>query len=353
MADAAPTIVIKKIKKGGHGHHGGAWKVAYADFVTAMMAFFLLLWLLASTSEGQKKAIADYFTPTVGLKDEMGIGFEGGTSPSEDGTNKSDLAPPGLVPGQVQQGPTPDVPKEALIESDNEGKLFEKAEQEMKQAIESDPNLRKFSENIRMEQTPEGLKLEMIDDDKHPMFLPGSVSLSDFGQKILSAMTPLIKKMPNLISITGHTDSTPLGKLGYTNWELSSDRANSARRFLIGQGLHERRIGKIVGRADQELKLPEVPSSPRNRRIEIILLKGSHMTQAPSMLPAPRALLSVPRANDTLRIMQQRKEQQKAAEAAKAAAAKQPQSEKKSALDAFGLPGVGSLKPTTTTAPSP
>jgi chemotaxis protein MotB len=282
----------------------------------------------------------------------MGIGFEGGTSPAEDGTNKSDLAPPGLVPGQVQQGPTPDVPKDALIESDSEGKLFEKAAEAMRQAIEADPNLREFSENIRMEQTPEGLKLEMMDDDKYPMFLPGSVQLSDFGQKILSALTPLIKKMPNLISITGHTDSTPLGKLGYTNWELSSDRANSARRFLIGQGLHERRIGKIVGRADQELKLPEVPSSPRNRRIEIILLKGSHMTQAPSMLPAPRALLSVPRANDTLRIMQQRAEQQKAAEAAAKNSATQPKADKKSPSEAFGLLGVGSLKPTITQTPS-
>lgn len=342
MADVAPTIVIKKIKKGGHGHHGGAWKVAYADFVTAMMAFFLLLWLLASTSEGQKKGIADYFTPTVGLKDEMGIGFEGGISPLEEGTNKSELMPPGLIPGQVEQGPTPEAPKESMIESDNEGKLFEKAEQEMRQAMESDPNLREFTENIRMEQTPEGLKLEMLDDDKHPMFLPGSVHLSDFGQKILTAMTPLIKKMPNLISITGHTDSSPLGKLGYTNWELSSDRANTARRFLVGQGLHERRIGKIVGRADMELKLPEIPSSPRNRRIEIILLKGAHMTQVPAMLPAPRSLLTIPRANDTLLKMQQNLEKQKEAAQKKTlpAAQKQPTA-----------PLQETIKPITTKAP--
>jgi chemotaxis protein MotB len=295
--------------------------VAYADFVTAMMAFFLLLWLLASTSEGQKKSIADYFTPTVGLKDEMGIGFEGGISPMEEDTNKSELMPPGLIPGQVEQGPTPEAPKEALIESTNDGKLFEKAEQEMKQAIESDPNLREFTDNIRMEQTPEGLKLQMLDDDKHPMFLPGSIHLSDFGQKILSGMTPIIKKMPNLISIIGHTDATPLGKLTYSNWELSADRANTARRFLVGQGLHEKRIGKITGRADAELLMPEVPSSPRNRRIEIILLKGAHMTQATSVLPAPRSLLSIPKAGDTLRKMQQSNEKQKIQTIKKPAAA--------------------------------
>ena len=317
--DKAP-IIIKKVKKGGHGHHGGAWKVAYADFVTAMMAFFLLLWLLSSTSEDQKKGIADYFTPTVGLKDAMGIGVEGGQSPMEDGIAKSDLMPPGVVVGQVPQGPIADVPKESMIDGEKDAKLFEKAEEAMKQAIEADPTLREFKDNIIMEQTPEGLKLELRDDDLHPMFLPGSVELSTFGQKILRAMTPFIRKMPNLLAIIGHTDATPLGRNGYTNWELSADRSNSARRFLVNNGLNEKRIGKITGRADQELLLPDAPASARNRRIELILLRGTHLQQTAAQQVAPRSLLTAPRVSDTLQKMQQnidRKAQPKASPAPK------------------------------------
>ncbi len=311
MADAKAPIIVKKIKKGGHGHHGGAWKVAYADFVTAMMAFFLLLWLLSSTSEGQKDGIAEYFTPTVGLKDSMGIGFEGGEKPSKEGKSKSDLMPPGIVMGAVPPGEAPDAPEQSLVDGTTDANLFTKAEEEIKQAIESDPNLREFSENIIVEQTPEGLKLELRDDDKHPMYLPGSKDLSDFGKKILTALVPFIKRMPNMLSIIGHTDATPLGKAGYSNWELSADRANSARLYLQAQNLTEKRIGKIVGRADRELLLPEEPASPRNRRIEIILLKGSHLASMPQNQVAPRALLSAPRASDTLKKMEQRQQQKK------------------------------------------
>ena len=311
MADDNQTIVIKKIKKGGHGHHGGAWKVAYADFVTAMMAFFLLMWLLNATTSEQKKGIADYFTPTIGLKDEMGIGFEGGEAPTEDGTSKAELMPVGIVAAAPEPGTVPEAPEKTLIEGDSDSNLFEKAEEAMRQAMESDPNLREFTENIIMEQTPEGLKIELRDDDKHPMFEPGSVNISQFGEKILAAMAPLIKKMPNHISVTGHTDASPFNaKRNYGNWELSADRANSARRFLISQDLSENRVAKVVGRASHELILPEDPTSPRNRRIEIILLRGSHITLGDQYRAAPRGLLSAPRADDTLKRHQKEKEKQ-------------------------------------------
>jgi chemotaxis protein MotB len=295
MAEVEQTIIIKKIKKGGDGHHGGAWKVAYADFVTAMMAFFLLLWLLSATSESTKEGIAEYFTPTIGLVDAMGIGFRGGTRPTENGRDKDELTPPGITIGRPQQGPVPETPKEALIEADKEAKLFEKAEEAIKKAFEEDPNLRELRDQIIVEQTPEGLKIDIIDDDKKEMFMPGTAALNDYGMRILRSLLKVIEQMPNMISITGHTDATPFArKDGYTNWELSSDRANSARRYLLSQGMNKERTGKIVGRADQELLTPQDPTSARNRRITIILLRGSHLAMPMDLLPAPRSLLSVP-----------------------------------------------------------
>ncbi len=298
MADeeAKRPIIIKKIKKGGHAHHGGAWKVAYADFVTAMMAFFLMLWLLASASDAQLEGLAEYFTPTIGVKDSMGIGFAGGESPEKDGIKKTDLAPPGIVVGQPPQGLTPEDPtRDTLMEAEKDAKLFEKAEEAIKQAFESDPNMRDLSENIIVEQSPEGLKIDITDSDKHPMFETGRTSLTVYGQRTLSKMYEILKDTPNFISLTGHTDITPFGRnKDYTNWELSADRANTARRYLVGIGMDPERPKKVVGMADAELLLPELPKSPRNRRISIILLRGAYMDLQPGSLPATRDLLTVP-----------------------------------------------------------
>ncbi|MBY0354214.1 MAG: flagellar motor protein MotB [Rickettsiales bacterium] len=295
MAEINQTIIIKKIKKGGDGHHGGAWKVAYADFVTAMMAFFLLLWLLSSTSESTKEGIAEYFTPTYGLKDAMGIGFRGGLKPTEDGRDKDNMTPPGITEGRPQQGPVPNNHKEALIEADKEANLFEKAEEAIKQAFESDPNLRELRDQIIVEQTPEGLKIQIVDADRKEMFEPGTAVLNEYGKRILRSLLKVIEQMPNYISITGHTDATPYSRgNGYTNWELSADRANASRRYLLAQGMNKERTGKVVGRADQELLTPLEPTSPRNRRIAIILLRGTHLPMPFDMLPAPRSLLTVP-----------------------------------------------------------
>lgn len=304
MAETAQPI-IKKIKKVSGGHHGGAWKVAYADFVTAMMAFFLLMWLLSTTSEATKDGIADYFTPTVGIKDSQGIGFNGGNTPNIKGVAKSDLAPPGLVPGQTPPGQTPDAPdQQAMIESDQDAQLFTKAEEAIKQAFEEDPNLNEMKDNIIVEQTPEGLKIQVVDSDKKAMFEPGGVELSQFGRMILQKLSTVIQRMPNYISITGHTDIEPFGggNAKYGNWELSADRANSARRFLMTTGLNDERIGKVVGRSSRELLLPESPKSPRNRRITIILLKGTHLEIPKEMQAAPRSLLSIPKAKPVLKM---------------------------------------------------
>lgn len=297
MAEVEQPVIIKKIYRLEGGHHGGAWKVAYADFVTAMMAFFLLLWLLSTATDETLEGLAEYFTPTIGLKDQMGIGFEGGEAPIEDGTKKSDRTPPGIVVGMTPQGPIPQDPqKKALIESTEDANLFEKAQEDIKQAFESDPNLAEFKDNIVVEQTPEGLKIKLVDSDKDNMFQPGSVELTPFGQRILLKMVPIIEQMPNRISIVGHTDAVPSSSATQTNWELSAERANSARRFFVRNGVQTTRVAKIVGLADKELLLPDDPKNPKNRRIEVVLLRGSHLNTSIMDMPAPRSLLSVPDA---------------------------------------------------------
>ena len=169
--DKEASIIIKKIKKGGHGgHHGGAWKVAYADFVTAMMAFFLLLWLLQATAQSQKEGIAEYFTPTIGLRDAAGIGFKGGKTSYDEGQKVAEKSPPGIIVGRLPQGPTAQKQeKQSPVEAESEAYLFEKGEKDIKKAIEEDPNFHDFKDNVIVEQTPEGLKIELIDDDKLPM----------------------------------------------------------------------------------------------------------------------------------------------------------------------------------------
>lgn len=290
------TIIIKKIKKGGDGHHGGAWKVAYADFVTAMMAFFLLLWLLASTSESQKEGIAEYFTPTVGLRDSMGIGFEGGESPNQEGIKKDDSSPLSIVQNASPKGQSPEKDKQTLIEADQESQLFEQAREELKKAFEEDPSLRAFKDQIIVEQTPEGLKIDVQDSDKKPMFISGSAQMSDFGKLVMEKLANIIEKMPNYISVTGHTDAEKLAARNgtYTNWELSADRANSARRELVRTGMEDERVGKVQGLAATDLLLPEEPMSERNRRITIILLRGSYFGPSSYLKNRPESLLSVP-----------------------------------------------------------
>jgi chemotaxis protein MotB len=335
------TIVIKKIKKGGHAaHHGGAWKVAYADFVTAMMAFFLLLWLLNVTTDVQKRGIADYFDPTISLRSESsGSGkILGGESlgkpgqlaqtaasaitmplPAErqpndgqegeengdprqaqnpgdpdraDNTGATDKTEPGSAPGNVDptkidqtrldqakldQNKLSKTEKAAAEKAlaAKEEEQFAAAEFSLRQAIQDVPDLKELAQNLVIDRTPEGLRIQLVDQDKYSMFPLGSSDMVESAKKLMGLVSQVVQRMPNKISLTGHTDSTPFAnKAGnYGNWELSSDRANASRRALIGAGVPADRIAKVVGTADREPLVPEDPASARNRRISIVLLR--------------------------------------------------------------------------------
>ena len=311
MSENLAPIIIKKIKKGGGGHHGGAWKVAYADFVTAMMAFFLLLWLLSVTTPEQKMGLADYFTPTIGIKDSMGIGVKGGIKASEAGKSKNDLTEVGLVIGQTKQGAVaaasnaqkgendPDAEatskNEKVEASTEDAEEFKSATQDIKQALDQE-ELKDYKNNVVIQDTPEGLKIDMIDDAKKPMFVPAGAALTDTGKKVLDSMARMVVKTPNNISIKGHTDSpSSTQNPQYSIWELSADRANSARRMLATTQLEPERVVKVEALADKELLVPTEPTNPRNRRITITILRGSYFRD-PKAAPTTRSLLSVPDA---------------------------------------------------------
>lgn len=308
--DDKRPIIIKKIKKGGHGHHGGAWKVAYADFVTAMMAFFLLLWLLSTSSKETLQGLSEYFTPTQGLKDAQGIGFDGGLSPSEQGIGKSNKSDPGLVSGATPTGMVADDPvRQAKSDSQADDSLFKEGASSIEQAFSNDAALRDYMDNINVRQTAEGLVIDITDTDRIAMFEAGTAELTEHGKKILARMTELVKKMPNYMSITGHTDASPAeaGRADYTNWELSSDRAQAARRFMLRSGIEPERPRKVTGMADRELYTPKEPRGPKNRRISMTMLRGSHIMipegavpphvrpePEPDPVPAPKAPAAPP-----------------------------------------------------------
>ena len=287
--DNKRPIIIKKIKKGGHGgHHGGAWKVAYADFVTAMMAFFLLLWLLASTSKAKLEGLAEFFTPTVGIKDQQGIGFSGGVSESEQGKAKTDKAQPGLVSGRTPTGQTPETPDKSKVEGEDDAELFRKGQTAIEQTVSQDKSLQQYQDNIQVTMTPDGLRIDIMDSDKYAMFERGNAVLTEHGRTIISRITGILKRMPNYMAIAGHTDASinEEGGADYTNWELSSDRAQTARRFMVKSGMEAERPKKVTGMADKELLTPSDPRGPKNRRISIVMLKGSHILIPDSAVPA-------------------------------------------------------------------
>lgn len=286
-------IIIKKIKKvSGGGHHGGAWKVAYADFVTAMMAFFLLLWLLNVTTDDQRAAIAAYFDPAnprVSDSTSGSGGVMGGRTMSEKGAMVSDKVPPaGIAPEAIpsnmpqdltnfgKEGENQEATDAALrqVMEEQETQAFEEAQTQLRQAIEESTELASLSENLLVDQTPEGLRIQIVDKDGVSMFARGSADMYPRTRQLLELVSKAIVNLPNQISIRGHTDSTkyPEGAK-YTNWELSADRGNASRRALLDSGLAVDRIANVVGRADKEHLVPDDPESARNRRISIVLLK--------------------------------------------------------------------------------
>jgi chemotaxis protein MotB len=259
------------------------------------MAFFLLLWLLSSSSKETLAGLSEYFTPTQGLKDSQGIGFEGGTSPTKDGTGKSNKSNPGVVTGYTPTGTTSDEPEnKSPIESDKEDNLFKAGADAVTQAFQQESALQQYAENVSVTQTPEGLRIDITDTDKFAMFERSSANLTEHGRTILARMAMLIEKMPNFIAIYGHTDASPAetGKIDYSNWELSADRAQAARRFLTKSGIEAERTKKVTGMADRELFTPSEPRGPKNRRIAIVMLRGSHILIPDSAVPpsAPNAM---------------------------------------------------------------
>ncbi|WP_412776213.1 flagellar motor protein MotB [Thalassospira lucentensis] len=270
-----PDIVIKKIKKGGHGHHGGAWKVAYADFVTAMMAFFLLLWLLSSATEEQLQGVSNYFTPeTISQNDSGSGGLLGGTSLAEEGALRSEFGSP-TVSMDIPPQQSPDE-REAIRVAQMEEQEFNEAQEELRKAIESSEELQGLEKNIRIEDTDEGLRIQLLDEDGTAMFPSGSPSMAEHTKKLLQKVAEIIAKLPQDVAIEGHTDSVPFNRAdGYSNWELSSERALATRRTLEDLGLNTDRFAKVAGLADTDPLMPEAPDNERNRRISITLLRGT------------------------------------------------------------------------------
>ncbi len=275
MAEQQP-IIIKKIKKGGHAHHGGAWKLAYADFVTAMMAFFLLMWLLGSTDETTRKGIAEFFA------DPYRVSMSGGKSAAErssliEGGGKDMIS---REEGQMKNGST-DAENEISPEeiekkaAEIEAQKLESLKEKLEAKINQTPELNEFKDQIKLEITPEGLRILLVDDQNRPMYKLASAQTEPHVRIILQALAPVINELPNKVSLNGHTDSRPFpsNQKGYTNWELSSDRANAARYELVEGGLTEAKVLRVIGMSSSvPYNSGTDPLDPINRRISILVM---------------------------------------------------------------------------------
>jgi chemotaxis protein MotB len=279
------AVIIKRIKKGGHGgHHGGAWKVAYADFVTAMMAFFLLMWLINTTTPEQKRGIADYFAPQSIAQTVSGSGgVLGGKVMGEDSAHAGGAqsvmqkqSPPSpssdmkaMAAGGAQGGANAANNISADSQSAQDG-AFNHAAEAIHQAVQDNPDLANLSHQVITEKTPQGLRIQLVDADGRPMFQQGSSEPMPYAKKLLAAVAGIVATLPNRVSIAGHTSG---GDSGSDDWKLSSDRANAGRQLLQGGGLGADRIYETAGKAAAEPLLPENPSASANRRLSILLLK--------------------------------------------------------------------------------
>jgi chemotaxis protein MotB len=284
-ADGA--VIIKKIKKGGHaGHHGGAWKVAYADFVTAMMAFFLLMWLINTTTPEQKRGIADYFAPQSISQTVSGSGgVMGGKVMGEDSAHAGGAqsvmqkqSPPspsssakGLANGATQGGAGGTAASESSASNSAQDGDFAHAAEAIRQSVQDNPDLANLSHQVMLEQTPQGLRIQLVDQDGRPMFQQGSAEPMAYTKKLLAVVGQVIDTLPNRVSISGHTSGND--SQGGNAWELSSARANAARALLQSGGLPSDRIYEVAGKAGSEPLLPEDPSASANRRLSILLMR--------------------------------------------------------------------------------
>lgn len=274
------TPIIKKVKKHSHRHHGGSWKIAFADFVTAMMAFFLFMWLVASLNKAQKNAIADYFKQPIKVAlmggENVGnrqINVQGGGANVEatEGQVKATTKP-------VSQKDNDDKTKTEEEAAKADTKKLEELKSEINLSIEKDPSLQGLKKQLKMDIVQDGLRIQLIDNQNKPMFDVGSDKVNPNFEPILANIAKLVNTVPNKITIQGHTDASPYDnpeELDYTNWELSSQRANAARRALIKAGMNETKVMTVSGFASTLLLDPNNPLNPENRRISIIVMKKS------------------------------------------------------------------------------
>jgi len=280
MSEDVRPIVIKRIKKVAGGHHGGAWKIAYADFVTAMMAFFLLMWLLGSTASGDLKGIADYFQNPLKVSMSGGSGSGDATSILKGGGK--DLS---SSAGQVKAGETQSKAKSPNVKDAKTEQLRKEFEQrekaslnELKKNIEklidSNSMLRQFKNQLLIDVTPEGLRIQIIDEKNRPMFDTSSAELKPYSKVILREIGKALNAVPNKVSFSGHTDAAQFGggEKGFSNWELSASRANASRREMIAGGMDENKVLRVVGLSSTVLFDKNDPLSSSNRRINIVVL---------------------------------------------------------------------------------
>ncbi|HEX5804848.1 MAG TPA: flagellar motor protein MotB [Macromonas sp.] len=268
-------IIIKRVKKGGHSAHGGAWKIAYADFVTAMMAFFLLMWLLGSTTEGDRKGISDFFNAPlkVALMGGPGSGASNSILPG----GGRDLAE---TVGQDAKGDSETKTKQmgATVVRGNDIKQdmmrLESLKQRIEAVITNSPQLSEYKSQIRMEKVKDGLNIQIVDDQNRPMFDAGSAVVKPYMRDILKAIGAALVDVNSRIALTGHTDAVPYGngERSYSNWELSADRANASRRELVVAGMPDGKLVRVVGLGSSLPLDPEHPTAPINRRISILVM---------------------------------------------------------------------------------
>jgi len=341
------VVIVRGDDAGEPPHHGGAWKVAYADFMTALMAFFLLMWLLNATTEEQRKGLADYFSPTNLFGHTLsGSGQPfGGHTPNDDGSMVSDRGAQQVIPGkapiqfdveeddsntpaQAQQhrdgGVSPEpsrarrdhplmhqaaqtdalradpqftpnaspqqlpqTPAAAAREeaahaaAAREDRVLQAAAAQMREAVQQDASLREIAKQLVIEQIPEGLRLQLLDAERGSMFALGSAVANDRARQLVQKLAPVLSKLTNALSISGHTDSALFPSPDKTNWELSAERANATRRLLVENGVPEARIRSVTGNADRDLLVPGDPLAAANRRVAIVVLRNTPADPSP------------------------------------------------------------------------
>ena len=269
-------IIVKRVKKGGHGAHGGAWKIAYADFVTAMMAFFLLMWLLGSTTEGDRKGIADYFSSPLKIA-LLSSGSGSGDASHVIKGGGQDLT---RSTGQVRRGDVPQqhstINLQALKEEQRraEQARLEELKEKVERKIAANPRLAPLAAQIRLDMTRDGLRIQIVDERNRPMFASGSAEVQPYMRELLREIGTVLAGVPNRLTLEGHTDATPFagGERGYSNWELSADRANASRRELIAGGLPDDRVLRVQGLAASTPFDAHDAFHPQNRRISVIVM---------------------------------------------------------------------------------